>query len=150
MSCVILFHCVNVRQCVKCYMYTAHLMSSLLCVMPSKCDHESSHLPYVQQQALLVQGIEGLVETSPGVRSCMIEYDQRLLPLAALLETLLKTEQQLPKVHPTRKEQKEKPAPSGIMTGASVPTSSSLRLHPSTCLQTPLLCMAGRLNIRTG
>ena len=43
------------------------------------------------------QGIQGLVETSPGVRSCMIEYDKRVLPLAALLQTLLKTEQQLPK-----------------------------------------------------
>ena len=45
-----------------------------------------------------VQGIEGLVETSPGVRSCMIEYDQRRLPLHQLLDILLKTEQQLPKV----------------------------------------------------
>ena len=45
-----------------------------------------------------VQGIEGLVETSPGVRSCMIEYDQRRLPLHQLLDILLKTEQQLPEV----------------------------------------------------
>ena len=45
-----------------------------------------------------MQGVEGLVETSPGVRSCMIEYDQRVLPLAHLLQTLLKVEQQLPKV----------------------------------------------------
>ena len=45
-----------------------------------------------------MQGIEGLVETSPGVRSCMIEYDQRRLPLRKLLDILLKTEQQLPKV----------------------------------------------------
>ena len=73
---------------------------------PSKCDNESSHLTHVQIQAFLMQDIEGLVETSPGVRSCMIEYDQRVLPLATLLETLLKTEQQLPKVHATRKKQK--------------------------------------------
>ncbi len=45
-----------------------------------------------------LQGVEGLVETSPGVRSCMIEYDQRVLPLTKLLHTLLKTEQQLPQV----------------------------------------------------
>ncbi|KAK9838176.1 hypothetical protein WJX81_006705 [Elliptochloris bilobata] len=30
----------------------------------------------------------GLLETSPGVRSCTIEYDQRVLPLAELLELL--------------------------------------------------------------
>ncbi len=45
-----------------------------------------------------LQAVEGLVETSPGVRSCMIEYDQRVLPLSTLLHILLKTEQQLPKV----------------------------------------------------
>ena len=44
------------------------------------------------------QDIKGLVETSPGVRSCMVEYDQRQLPLRKLLDILLKTEQQLPKV----------------------------------------------------
>ena len=51
------------------------------------------------EKHLAGQGIQGLVETSPGVRSCMIEYDQRVLPLATLLQTLLQTEQQLPKVH---------------------------------------------------
>lgn len=30
--------------------------------------------------------IDGLIETSPGVRSVMIEYDQRRLPLAKLLQ----------------------------------------------------------------
>lgn len=45
-----------------------------------------------------LQGIEGLIETSPGVRSCMIEYDQRTLALSMLLDILLRTEQQLPKV----------------------------------------------------
>ena len=45
-----------------------------------------------------LQGVEGLVETSPGVRSCMIEYDQRVLPLSKLLHILLKTEQDLPQV----------------------------------------------------
>ena len=45
-----------------------------------------------------LQGVEGLVETSPGVRSCMIEYDQRVLPLSKLLHILLKTEQHLPQV----------------------------------------------------
>ena len=45
-----------------------------------------------------LQKVEGLVETSPGVRSCMIEYDQRVLPLTSLLKTLLDAEQQLPDV----------------------------------------------------
>lgn len=47
---------------------------------------------------LLLQKVEGLVETSPGVRSCMIEYDQRVLPLTKLLKTLLDAEQELPNV----------------------------------------------------
>lgn len=45
-----------------------------------------------------LQKVEGLVETSPGVRSCMIEYDQRVLPLTSLLKTLLDAEKQLPDV----------------------------------------------------
>lgn len=45
-----------------------------------------------------MQNIKGLVETSPGVRSCMIEYDLQELPLTALLKILLDAEQQLPKV----------------------------------------------------
>ena len=44
------------------------------------------------------QKVEGLVETSPGVRSCMIEYDQRVLSLTSLLKTLLDAERQLPDV----------------------------------------------------
>ena len=45
-----------------------------------------------------LQKVKGLVETSPGVRSCMIEYDQRVLPLRTLLKTLLEAERQLPDV----------------------------------------------------
>ena len=45
-----------------------------------------------------MQKIEGLLETSPGVRSCMIEYDQRVLPLARLLEILLQVDRSLPAV----------------------------------------------------
>lgn len=39
------------------------------------------------------QGVEGLVETSPGVRSVMIEYDQRRLPLPRLLQVCQHREQ---------------------------------------------------------
>eukprot|EP00884_Botryococcus_braunii_P008296 jgi/Botrbrau1/17468/Bobra.0054s0055.1 len=48
------------------------------------------------EQALAAQGIDGLVETSPGVRSCMVEYDQLRLPLNKLLDTLIKIEKSLP------------------------------------------------------
>ena len=44
----------------------------------------------------------GLLETSPGVRSCTIEYDQRALPLAALLELLEAADRALPLVRPVR------------------------------------------------
>lgn len=44
------------------------------------------------------QGLEGLVETSPGVRSCMVEYDQRRLSLTVLLDHLIKIEKSLPAV----------------------------------------------------
>jgi hypothetical protein len=47
------------------------------------------------------QGIEGLVETSPGVRSCMVEYDQRRLSLNKLLDILIKIEKTLPAVGPS-------------------------------------------------
>ncbi|KAL3134817.1 hypothetical protein ABBQ32_007791 [Trebouxia sp. C0010 RCD-2024] len=49
------------------------------------------------EKYLANQKVEGLVETSPGVRSCMIEYDLRVLPLTSLLKTLLDAEQHLPK-----------------------------------------------------
>lgn len=38
------------------------------------------------EQYLAEQKIEGLLETSPGVRSVMIEYDERKLPLHKLME----------------------------------------------------------------
>lgn len=38
------------------------------------------------EQHLAGMKLDGLVETSPGVRSVMIEYDQRRLPLPKLLE----------------------------------------------------------------
>lgn len=44
------------------------------------------------------QAVPGIVETSPGVRSCMIEYDQRVLPLGELLSLLEATERALPSV----------------------------------------------------
>ncbi len=42
-----------------------------------------------------MQNISGLVETNPGVRSCMIEYDQRLLPLQDLIGILTTAEAEL-------------------------------------------------------
>ena len=45
-----------------------------------------------------LQAVPGIVETSPGVRSCMIEYDQRVLPLSKLLSILEATEKALPSV----------------------------------------------------
>ncbi len=38
------------------------------------------------EQYLAARKVEGLIETSPGVRSVVIEYDQRRLPLPKLLE----------------------------------------------------------------
>jgi urea carboxylase len=44
------------------------------------------------EDALAAAGIDGLIETSPGVRSVMIEYDQTRLPLAELLKVLEATD----------------------------------------------------------
>ena len=38
------------------------------------------------------------METCPGVRSCMVEYDLRELPPSQLLELMLEAEKHLPKV----------------------------------------------------
>ena len=38
------------------------------------------------------------METCPGVRSCMVEYDLRELPPSKLLELMLAAEKHLPKV----------------------------------------------------
>lgn len=46
----------------------------------------------------VLQNIPGILETSPGVRSCMIEYDQRKLALKDLLIKLLQAEKVLPTV----------------------------------------------------
>jgi urea carboxylase len=47
------------------------------------------------QAWLAAQGVDGLVETSPGVRSVMIEYDQRRLPLSTLVALLERGEAEL-------------------------------------------------------
>jgi urea carboxylase len=58
------------------------------------------------QEWLAAASVPGLVETSPGVRSVMIEYDQRILPLADLVKLVMRAESEMPpvgKVHlPTR------------------------------------------------
>lgn len=45
-----------------------------------------------------MQAVPGIIENSPGVRSCMIEYDQRVLPLSELLATLEEIDRELPAV----------------------------------------------------
>lgn len=62
----------------------------------------SKHFSLVEslQSLKFVQKIDGLLETSPGVRSCMVEYDQTVLPLRTLLNILLTTESKLPMVRP--------------------------------------------------
>ncbi|KAK9819502.1 hypothetical protein WJX74_000026 [Apatococcus lobatus] len=47
------------------------------------------------EEWLRSKGVSGLVETSPGVRSCMIEYDQRQLPLQKLIQVLTAAEGEL-------------------------------------------------------
>lgn len=47
------------------------------------------------EQYLAAQGIDGLIETSPGVRSVMIEYDQRRLPLSKLLQVIGEAESKM-------------------------------------------------------
>ncbi len=55
-----------------------------------------------------MQAVPGIIESSPGVRSCMIEYDQRVLPLSKLLDTLESVDRELPSVsHPTHKHMTE-------------------------------------------
>lgn len=40
----------------------------------------------------VAKDVAGVIETSPGVRSCMIEYDARVLPLPALLAHIARCE----------------------------------------------------------
>ena len=40
------------------------------------------------QVAVLLQGLEGLKEVCPGVRSCLIEYEPRTLSLISLLDAV--------------------------------------------------------------
>ncbi|CAK0782570.1 hypothetical protein CVIRNUC_005782 [Coccomyxa viridis] len=58
------------------------------------------------EKVLEEKRIPGIIETSPGVRSCMIEYDQRILPLSELLTILGKIDKELPaardQILPTR------------------------------------------------
>lgn len=47
-----------------------------------------------------MQAIPGVVEFSAAVRSCMIEYDQRVISLSSLLSLLEDIEARLPPVSP--------------------------------------------------
>ena len=62
-----------------------------------------------------MQAVPGIVESSPGVRSCMIEYDQRILPLSKLLDTLETIDREMPAV--------SHPAPSDLIPASMGPTS---------------------------
>lgn len=47
------------------------------------------------QEWLAAASVPGLIETSPGVRSVMIEYDQRVLPLGQLVELVQRAEAEM-------------------------------------------------------
>ena len=49
----------------------------------------------------IMQAVPGIMEFSPAVRSCMIEYDQRVISLSSLLRLLEGIEADLPLVNDT-------------------------------------------------
>ncbi len=55
---------------------------------------------------LIANPLPGILDLTPGIRSLQIHYDNRILPLERLLETLIAAEEELPKVEemsvPTR------------------------------------------------
>ena len=53
--------------------------------------------------ARIMQAIPGVVEFSAAVRSCMIEYDQRVISLSTLLSLLEGIEAHLPSVRSLRR-----------------------------------------------
>lgn len=48
------------------------------------------------QKKSTMEQVNGIIETSPGVRSVMIEYDMRTLPLTKLLDLIRRAEAELP------------------------------------------------------
>ena len=74
----------------------------------------------------MLQAVPGIVETSPGVRSCMIEYDQRVLPLRELLSLLEATERALPSVRTPAAQ---------TLRGLWIHSTERVRLGPFICIQ---------------
>jgi len=51
------------------------------------------------EKKLVEMAPAGLVETNAGVRSCMIEYDQRIMPLPSLLAAIKEADAAIGNVH---------------------------------------------------
>lgn len=51
------------------------------------------------EKELASRNLSGLVETNAGVRSCMIEYDQRKMPLPTLLNNIREADAAIGDVH---------------------------------------------------
>lgn len=92
--------------------------------------------------------VEGLVETSPGVRSVMVEYDPAVLPLGALLALLQKTDEVLPEAVtqlPSRVVKLpiafgDRWTKAAIQRSACTPPGPLLAIKDTTCPYLPILC----------
>ena len=78
----------------------------------------------------IMQAIPGVVEFSAAVRSCMIEYDQRVISLSSLLSLLEDIDAHLPPVRTPHSlhTRKSAPFPACTMVSAEKCFVSELRL----------------------
>lgn len=77
----------------------SHFASAVMWVSPSAYSPGMPTPPsplWQLQEWLAAASVPGIVETCPGVRSLMIEYDNRVLSLATLLELLHRAEAEMP------------------------------------------------------